>query len=912
DASDAALDIDNDGLTAIEEYAHGSLPSLADSDADGVDDPLDLFPMDSTETVDFDMDGIGDNSDPDDDNDGLTDAFEEAYDGYDKWAYNDPNLDTDGDGLTDLEEQTAGSSPLLTDTDGDGMPDNYEVANGLDVNVDDSALDPDGDGYDNLWEFNLGTKANENEFDDRQLALVSEIDNGELDSNGETFNYLTGLNQLEIHSSGQWAYALSSNRYITVYNRDASTGALSVSSNMLDLPDVEEFILSQDGLFAYVIVDGVQPTLYQYVIDQASGALIPSSSLIFDRLSSSDSWTGNESTPVIGQGNSLSTEVSIYHLVESPDGKQIYIGTFKTGVIVLDKNITTGALTFREHFTPFGVGSDWNTAAPLFRYLPYHLSITDDGSRVVTSNGVIERDPITGTLSNYSQLSTYTFSSMSNSGDSEFFFNVNRTESSPYSYNLLLLGRDGVEIQSELVGTSSNGLDFPAVVRIQPELMSYAVTSDSITAYYLGDVIFAEFSKLSALEIQSFTPAKKGDFGYAIGASGNGIKVISMAYKGIGRPDADNDGVEDLFDAFPNDPSEQYDTDKDGVGNNSDAFPNDPSEQYDNDADGIGNNADPDDDNDGMLDEDELAYGLDPFVDDSESDLDGDGLSNGLEVNTIGSHPNSSDTDDDGMDDGWEYNYQLNPLDASDASLDSDNDGLTNLEEYGYSTEPNNSDSDGDSIPDGWEVTYNLDPNDSSDGLADYDGDGYSNAEEYVVNTSPLDPRWYPGAPGLNKWIASTTGAINASVAFDSDGNAYVGSEDRNLYAFDSDGNELWTFETPASVETTPVIDAQNNVYFASENGVFFSLDSSGSERWQLETGGNFTSSPVIGESGLIYFGTREGMVYAITQEGDIEWTYEAEAGIRGKPSIDAEGVLHFGTLGGKVHAVHAETGSAQ
>ena len=42
--------------------------------------------------------------------------------------------------------------------------------------------------------------------------------------------------------------------------------------------------------------------------------------------------------------------------------------------------------------------------------------------------------------------------------------------------------------------------------------------------------------------------------------------------------DTDGDGVDDVDDAFPNDPNEWDDSDGDGVGDNYDAFPNDPNE----------------------------------------------------------------------------------------------------------------------------------------------------------------------------------------------------------------------------------------------------------------------------------------------------------------------------------------------
>jgi len=70
------------------------------------------------------------------------------------------------------------------------------------------------------------------------------------------------------------------------------------------------------------------------------------------------------------------------------------------------------------------------------------------------------------------------------------------------------------------------------------------------------------------------------------------------------------------------------DSDGDGYLDTNDAFPFDPAEWLDSDGDLMGNNADLDDDNDGMPDDYELTYGLDPLVDDAALDLDGDGLTN--------------------------------------------------------------------------------------------------------------------------------------------------------------------------------------------------------------------------------------------------------------------------------------------
>jgi len=75
----------------------------------------------------------------------------------------------------------------------------------------------------------------------------------------------------------------------------------------------------------------------------------------------------------------------------------------------------------------------------------------------------------------------------------------------------------------------------------------------------------------------------------------------------------------------------------------------------------------------------------------------------------------AGDKDCDGMPDDWETQYGLNP-DVNDAALDSDNDGLTNLEEYRYGTDPTKEDTDGDGYSDYDEiVVYHTNPLDAKD-----------------------------------------------------------------------------------------------------------------------------------------------------------------------------------------------------
>ena len=75
--------------------------------------------------LDYDGDGIGDNADTDDDNDGYDDIVENQ-DGTDSKDALDYPRDPDGDGLTNNQELALGTDPANPDTDGDGISDKFD------------------------------------------------------------------------------------------------------------------------------------------------------------------------------------------------------------------------------------------------------------------------------------------------------------------------------------------------------------------------------------------------------------------------------------------------------------------------------------------------------------------------------------------------------------------------------------------------------------------------------------------------------------------------------------------------------------------------------------------------------------------------------------------------------------------
>jgi transglutaminase-like putative cysteine protease/protocatechuate 3,4-dioxygenase beta subunit len=177
------------------------------------------------------------------------------------------------------------------------------------------------------------------------------------------------------------------------------------------------------------------------------------------------------------------------------------------------------------------------------------------------------------------------------------------------------------------------------------------------------------------------------------------------------------------------------------------------------------------------------GYGTNPNV----ADSDGDGLSDGDEVNIWNTNPIKTDTDNDGLNDGEEINtYETDPN-----NRDSDDDELSDGDEIKtHETDPNDDDSDFDGLTDGDEVnTHETDPNDD-----DSDSDGLDDWAE-LFNTT-----WGPTNPivadtdgggqkdGLEVLVDGTDpndGSDDDLSAFDDDDDGLTNGEEENIYFTD-------------------------------------------------------------------------------------------------------------------------------
>jgi hypothetical protein len=221
------------------------------------------------------------------------------------------------------------------------------------------------------------------------------------------------------------------------------------------------------------------------------------------------------------------------------------------------------------------------------------------------------------------------------------------------------------------------------------DLADCAITNDVSTLYIGYDPILAPLgnyggpTKTCALRVNS--PAlDRGQAATALDQRGSGRPMDLTEFSNIadasdiGAYEFDND--DDDSDGIYNDWEVQYGLDPDSAADaaqhsDSDGLTN--LEEFQHITDPL----DADTDDDGIDDDEEVVPGIDGFV----------------------TSPILADSDSDGMRDDWEVDNDLNPTNAVDAAEDADEDCMSNLEEFLNGSDPNDADTDDDSLADGWE-----------------------------------------------------------------------------------------------------------------------------------------------------------------------------------------------------------------
>jgi beta propeller repeat protein len=195
--------------------------------------------------------------------------------------------------------------------------------------------------------------------------------------------------------------------------------------------------------------------------------------------------------------------------------------------------------------------------------------------------------------------------------------------------------------------------------------------------------------------------------------------------------------------------------------------------------------------------------------------LDDDGVTVSDSINIIV----HTDSDGDGMLDEWELLYGLDPNNnAGDegANGDPDGDGLSNIKENEYGTNPLDPDSDNDGLRDGSEIyLYFLSPNDP-----DNDDDGLSDSVE-------TQNRFFYTEVSINETFFDIDGVFNVDTYDWSEG-IYraiifcnvIGDNNNNSINITVDGFDLTYDEIKVGSNVTYIVDFSLGTYFKIESTI--------------------------------------------------------------------------------------------
>lgn len=744
--SPTKADTDGDGLSDSKEIELKTNPLQADSDGDGIKDKVEvdygLDPNDATDaTKDLDQDGISnideikdgtDIRDADTDNDGLNDGQEKQL------KTNPKSSDTDGDGLGDAKEVELKTDPLKADTDGDGVNDYVEHRNGLNpLDSTDLDKDDDSDGLTNKEEIDAGTNAHKADTDDDGLSDGEEVKthqtsptDSDSDNDGEKDGYEVshGTDPKDPSSSTTIALPVSffdkDNHEWRVY-RGGNISAHSVYDSGLYLYINNSRFYDQDRRVLRPTNQSVQLSGAVGVINVDRQVHVSKALPMIRHLDRLTNTSDAEVEITVRLDSNFYADSSTQVLMTSSGDKLL---TKDDNYAVIDDSSTTGGIHTALHY--------WSNAQAELK--PSLVSMTNNDRLRVSYTLKL---PAHGTVS----LLHFAALTDNKTQMDELLKDVLKTQVSMFE------GLDLKELEKVKnfnFDTDKDGLPDVIELRIKTDINKPDTDGDTLTdrfEYEYGlDPLKADDVNSDvdgdgltlAQEQTHFSNPAKADTdadGISDGEEVNTYKTSPT----LADSDRDslNDGKEIALKTNPL----NADSDNDGLNDGKEVELKTDPLNTDTDGDGVldGKEVDlstnplsADTDGDGLSDGKELTLNTNPL----NADSDDDGLSDAAEVNIHKTSPLNSDSDSDGLNDGKEIELKTNPLKA-----DSDDDGLSDAQEVNsYKTNPLDADTDGDGIHDGYEIRYQLNPLDSSDAVEDGDKDGLSNINEFKAGTNPL------------------------------------------------------------------------------------------------------------------------------------------------------------------------------
>nr|WKN35130.1 T9SS type A sorting domain-containing protein [Tunicatimonas sp. TK19036] len=790
------IDDDNDGILTSSEDANGNGKYNDDFTQGGGTVPDYLF-----NTDDPDGDNVTNDTDQDDNNDGISD-IDQGY-GVDPGADADtdgtPNyldsdfvhptygafVDANSDGVNDIFDTDRDGVPnhFDLDSDGDDIPNAVEANNGVlpanmfesgqydyayavandndndgvvnDLDPDDGGVplanaDFDGDGFADA----LDQDADGDGIPDAQEAQATDTnDNGVLDTFADT----------DGDGNADYRDGDSDNDGITDAIEGRATGIVG-SGTDTDNDGLDDAFDADNGGTEILGYDQDGDTIPDYLDNDSDGDGI------------SDQIEGNDAN-----GDGIA-DIAPSGLDSDGDG--------------IDNNFEGGVALQNTD----GLGE------------PDYRDSDDDGDGILTADESVDQSPANGTP-DYLEVSPdlcgegltvkvgYGNEISLNNGATRPNSALGAPNYNPGADNfadLCFTNGGGQYVVIDLGVEAVEGSTIDAYVTSFEAGSSWTVYSSKDGATFGNPVTFNNLVQRTNIEVRNYTVPAGGIryLGFVYGSGTPYIDGVVVDYCVVDQDndeiadvddnDSDNDGLSDIQEGNGIDPT--ADADGDGIANyldtdftgfedlNGDGV----DDNFDFDLDGIPNHQDLDSDNDGLPDALEANGGSLPANVSSEgaylvsyvqaNDTDGDGYVNDVDSDNGGTALINPDTDGDGL--------------ADYTDRDSDNDGVTDVLEAGGSDVNRDgivddaTDTDGDGLPD------LVDPDNGGNALAIINTDGTDNPD-YLDTDSDNDSGG--GSPGLPDIYEAHDNNFDGTPTWDDNGNLILDDNEGNV-DLDEDG----------------------------------------------------------------------------------------------------------------------------
>ncbi|MEQ9442437.1 MAG: T9SS type A sorting domain-containing protein [Cyclobacteriaceae bacterium] len=770
-ANDTDLDDNNDGISDIDQ-GYGVNPG-EDADVDGTPNYLDADYIHPTygAFVDANSDGVNDIFDTD--RDGVPNHFD---------------LDSDGDGIPNAVEANEGILPANMTEDGQVDPayaqvndgDGDGVVNDLDPDAGGTPLvnpDFDGDGFADA----LDQDADGDGITDAQEAQATDTnDNGIND----TFTDSDGDGNADYRDSD------ADNDGILDILESRATGVAD-SGNDTDLDGLDDAFDADNGGTTLTGYDQDGDTIPDYLDDDSDGDGI--SDLVEGNDANADGVA--DATPIgtDSDGDGLDDNFEGGVALQNTDGtgEPDYRDNdddgdgISTTDELVDQNPANGTPDYLEVSSDFCGGG---------------LTAKDGYAKAIAnSSGAVRTNSALG-APNYNS-GADNFTDLCYTNDPGEYVTLDLESSAPGGSTIALYVTSNEAGSGWTVSSSQDGVVFSnpttysnLVQRNNIEIRTYNVPAGGIRYLrltraagtpYVDGVIFDEcVSDIDNDEVADVDDEDSDNDGLSNTQEGNGTDPSA---------DADADGTLNYLDA---DFAGFEDINGDGVDDN-----------FDFDLDGIANHLDLDSDNDGIPDAVEANGGSLPANMSSAgaylvsyalaNDTDGDGYVNDVDSDNGGVALSNPDTDADGLNDFTDR--------------DSDNDGITDTAEAGGADSDRNgildnlSDTDADGLAD------SVDPENGGTALIIINTDGTDNPD-YLDTDSDNDSGG--GSPGLPDIFEAHDSNFDGTPAWDDNGNLTLDANEGNI---DLDGDGILDAFDPSEGgigAALPDVDSDGNANY--------------------------------------------------------------------------------------------------